>query len=241
MRSRADPMEWVAVVTAAGSSSRMGSGTKKEYLQIAGTSVLCGAVVPFLRTGIAERCVVTYPAGQRELVEESLADLEEPDRVGLVEGGPTRQISVLAGLRAFAESSPRFVLIHDGSRPWVGESLVRAVCEGTRLHSACVPVVPMVDAPKVVDPAGFVRSHPAKTDFVAAQTPQGFRFAEILSAHQKAEGDGRTYLDDAEVYHSYVGRVFTVPGDPSNRKITYAHDLPRGAENSPSRPRPRSL
>jgi 2-C-methyl-D-erythritol 4-phosphate cytidylyltransferase len=120
---------------------------------------------------------------------------------------------------------PDYVLIHDGARPWISPDLVNAVLENVVLHGACAPVLVPSDAIKQVDSSGLIVTHLRREETVAIQTPQGFRFKEILSAHTQAENDGSRYIDDTEIYERYIHSVSTVPGDPANRKITYNHDL----------------
>jgi len=157
------------------------------------------------------------------------------DRIVPVPGGDTRQKSVRAGLEAAAEhpgNSPSerldVVLIHDGARPWISAALITAVLEGARRHGGCAPVVSPPDAIKSVDEAGFITFHSGRGTTLGVQTPQGFVFDRILEAHRRAASDGAVYIDDTEIFEKYSGRVYTVPGDPRNRKITYPHDLDPG-------------
>ena len=204
----------------------MGSGQKKEYLQLGEHSVLGATIRAFVDSGVCDGYVITHPPGRDRETLEALGSVEISGAVILVPGGPTRQLSVLAGLEALAESPPESVLIHDGSRPWVSQELIRRVHEATLKYAACLPVVPSTDALKITDEEGFVLDHPSRSAYMAAQTPQGFAYRLILQAHRKAKTDGRVYVDDTEVFDAYEGRVFTVPGDPANRKITYQHDVP---------------
>lgn len=157
-------------------------------------------------------------------MEEALTGLVQ--EIIWVAGGATRQQSVYFALEALAELTPGIVLIHDGARPWISPSLINAVLEGTRKFGACIPVVALTDAPKRMSPDNSVAEHIDKAALANAQTPQGFRFAEILKAHNVARASGKDYSDDAEAYHAAIGPVFTVAGDPRNRKITYCWDLP---------------
>jgi 2-C-methyl-D-erythritol 4-phosphate cytidylyltransferase len=90
---------------------------------------------------------------------------------------------------------------------------------------AAAPALPAVDTLKEIDAEGTIVAHPSRSSLVAIQTPQGFRFPEILAAHRLAAADGREYTDDTEIWGRYRGPVRTCPGDPNNRKITYPGDL----------------
>jgi len=158
------------VVTAAGRSERFG-GSKKEYADLGGRSVLDAAVSSFLDLPGLEVLVITAPSGgldgaRAALSPATLAALG--DRLELVEGGATRRDSVRKGLERAAGAlrraaglapeaalpSSAIVLIHDGARPWASEDLVRRVAEATLAHGAVLPVVPLTDTPKRIVPAG---------------------------------------------------------------------------------------
>ncbi len=213
------------VVTAAGRSSRMGGAQKKEYRSLDGKPVLAHAIAPFLLHEPSE-LIITVPPGDMDCVKSLLAPYMPAGLVlTTVEGGRTRQESVLRALRALRSRAPELVLIHDGARPWASEPLVAAVLEAAARFGACVPVVELTEAVKETDAAGWIVRHVPRHTIRIAQTPQGFVFASILSAHERAAQEGAACVDDAEVFALFGGPVATVPGDAANRKITFAHDL----------------
>jgi len=215
------------VVTAAGSSARMGGAGKKEFRSLGGVPALAMAIRPFLALG---RVVVTLPAGRLAEASALLAPHLDVAALQLVEGGGTRQESVRRGLLALADDPPDVVLIHDGARPWLTADLVARVLEAATRFGACVPVVEVSEAVKEVsgdaggDAARFVLRHLPRHTLRSAQTPQGFSYPSILNAHEHAFLEGLSYVDDAEVYERFAP-VAWVPGDPSNRKITFPEDL----------------
>jgi len=228
-----------ALITAAGSSSRMGGRRKKEYLPLDGKPVLLHSLEAFEKTGLFSLYAVTVPAGGEEEARHILAPwLRDPARAAatrIVAGGDSRQKSVYNGLAVLEADSPDIVLIHDGARPWVSPGLIEAVHRAAAAHGACLPLVPSVDALKTTDENGLITGHPERSSTSGAQTPQGFRYRDILSAHRKALGDGREYVDDTEIYDAYAGRVHSVPGSGTNKKITYPEDLAAPAAGAAAR------
>ena len=245
------------IIVAAGSSTRMGMGRKKEYLALSGKPVIQHTCEAFLSS---ERfhymCIVAPPSGigtarrilgpflQRatamysvnaaggtgDSAGHSAADDAGPVQlaVSFTEGGATRQQSVLNGLRALEPAAPDYILIHDGARPWISTDCICTVLDQTAVHGACAPVIVPPDAIKRIDADGFISDHFSRKDTLGIQTPQGFRFRDILQAHEAAAVDGWKYIDDTEIYSRYVEPVFTVAGEAANRKITYAHDFSTG-------------
>jgi 2-C-methyl-D-erythritol 4-phosphate cytidylyltransferase len=224
--------DFAAVVTAAGASRRMGLPTKKEYRFIDGVPVLALAVRPFMDAGLFRRVVVTVPRGQIQAVKDLISPHIPAGDVDYVEGGGTRQESILNALAAMEKDPPWGVLVHDGARPWISRDLILRVLECVMRCGGCVPVVEVTEAVKQAGEDGFVARHIKRETLSLAQTPQGFRFAELLAAYRAAAERGVRCADDAELYDMFQGPVAAVPGDVNNRKITYERDMPPGRGKS---------
>jgi 2-C-methyl-D-erythritol 4-phosphate cytidylyltransferase/2-C-methyl-D-erythritol 4-phosphate cytidylyltransferase/2-C-methyl-D-erythritol 2,4-cyclodiphosphate synthase len=223
------------IITAAGTSTRFNgsknSSQKKEFLLLDDRSVLYHAALPFFSLPNLEFVVVTYSEGLREETEVALDNLlfASPIPVQLVLGGKTRQESVLKGLEALEHYAPNisYVLIHDGARPWVSEKTIISTLAMATVFGGAAPILPIHDAVKRLDSEGKILNHEDRSGLVMIQTPQVFRFPEILQAHRKATRHDRLYVDDTEIYTDFGGLVGTTPGNPENRKITIADDFPQ--------------
>ena len=240
------PVSIAVIICAAGSSSRMG-GIKKEYLPLessasggppafAGLTVLGAAVTAFASCPRIAQIVITAAPGQENAEAPAClpAGLREKDRVFFVPGGATRRASVYNALSFLEQHNPSHVLIHDGARPWIKADLVERVIDAAIAYGAVIPALPLTETPKELPGAGkFISRHLRRAELVSAQTPQGFKFPEILRAHEKAkekeERENFEYTDDAEVWGEFMGQVAVIPGDPENRKITYPEDLGAGS------------
>lgn len=122
--------------------------------------------------------------------------------------------------------APDFVLIHDGARPFLTTDLVEASIENTIKYGASVPALTPVDTQKEIDENGFIVRHLTRKNLGAVQTPQGFAFDKILSAHQKALEDKKEYTDDTEIFDIYsTEKTFVFKGEETNKKITYKDDI----------------
>jgi 2-C-methyl-D-erythritol 4-phosphate cytidylyltransferase len=219
------------IVTAAGTSARMGGGIKKEYRLLDGVPVLARSVMPFLLSDVFSPIVITIPPGHAAQVSALLAPHVPLGRLTLVEGAETRQKSVACALRALRAEAPALVLIHDGARPWLDAPLVERVRQGAESFGACLPLVEVTQAVKQTAPAGMAETsgtillHLERGSIRFAQTPQGFAFAAILRAHERAEERGVCCSDDGELYDLFQGPVAWVEGDRHNRKITWPEDM----------------
>ena len=234
----------VAIV-AAGSSSRMGELGKKEYLPLNGGSVLSETALVFLQTKLFSTVLVVHPknglaAAKKAFYKNPLvAELSKDLNVIFTPGGDTRQESVFNALKALnkkppvsqkssqANDSPRLVLIHDGARPFISQSLVKKTLTAALKYGAAVPALQPVETQKEMDSSSKIARHLKRSSLAAVQTPQGFLFPEILECHKKAKKEGKTdFTDDTEIWDNYSDKkTRVIPGEPGNIKITYPKDF----------------
>ena len=227
-----------AIICSAGSSKRM-RGRKKEYMRLGSLTVLGSAVSAFASCPRIGPIIVTEPPDGKSAAAAYLP----PDlltRVFFVTGGPSRRASVYNALSFLESHKTSYVLIHDGARPWIKKDLIEKTIDAVIRFGAVIPALPLIETPKELgaglclelstsENAEFITRHLRREKLCTAQTPQGFKFPEILRAHEKArereEKEGFLYTDDAEIWGEFAGKVAVIPGDIGNRKITYPEDL----------------
>jgi 2-C-methyl-D-erythritol 4-phosphate cytidylyltransferase/2-C-methyl-D-erythritol 2,4-cyclodiphosphate synthase len=214
---------FAAVIVAAGQGLRAGGSVPKQFAQWRGKPLLRHSAEALARFG-AQPIMVAIPQGAEEIAREALAGIEG---VRLVPGGATRQLSVRAALEVLADASPERVLIHDAARPDLPASVVDALLGALDTYAAAIPVLPVVDSIAVA--SGEMMTAPARREELRRlQTPQAFRFAEILAAH-RAWSSEATAGDDAQVARAAGLDVIMTEGDERLRKLTFAADFRTGA------------
>ncbi len=211
----------VAVILAAGSSTRMG-GIKKEFMPYRGKPLLYHGGETFRRTELFDRILIVC---RKDLLRETEEMLTGLDKLTFLTGGNTRQESVYNALAFLEPSPPEFILIHDGARPFVSDETIASVLKKTGEKGACIPVEPATNTMKLIDEEGKIISHLKRDVTRGAQTPQGFRYPPLLKAHRAVMRSAGSYTDDSEIWDAYVGPVYTVEGNLENDKITYRSDL----------------
>lgn len=191
----------------------------KQFAMWRGKPVVRQSVEALLASG-AEQVIVAIPEGADDLAARALAGL---DNVRMIFGGATRQESVALGLEALASEAPPAVLIHDAARPDLPGEVVSRLLSALADKSGAIPVLPVVDS--LVQAEGEIMAAAADRDALRrVQTPQAFRFAEILAAHRSWQGEPNAG-DDAQVLHASGGDVALVEGDIRLAKLTFAEDF----------------
>ena len=207
---------------AAGSGTRLQADLPKQYLPLAGATVIEHALAPFRGDARCSGIVVALAAGDRWW--RTLPVASDP-RVLTVTGGDERRDSVAAGLaavRARVGAEDPWVLVHDAARPCVSaqelEQLLAAI--GRAPHGALL-ALPIADTVKRAGEDGCVSETVDRARLWRALTPQAFRLDRL----EAALAAGGPASDEASAAERLGDRPRLVPGSPLNIKITEAADL----------------
>ncbi len=210
-----------AIIVAAGAGLRAGQPLPKQFALWRGKPVVRHSAEALLRAGVAP-IVVVIPEGAENQAKSALSGLD----IVLVTGGQTRQQSVLNGLETLARGDspqPDLVLIHDAARPGLSAAVIARLQGALAEHAGAIPVLSMVDS--LTHVAGVMMGQPAdRFALRRVQTPQAFRFAEILAAHRGWTGASDAG-DDAQVAQAAGIAVALVEGDEALHKLTFATDF----------------
>ncbi|PXA98927.1 bifunctional 2-C-methyl-D-erythritol 4-phosphate cytidylyltransferase/2-C-methyl-D-erythritol 2,4-cyclodiphosphate synthase [Nostoc sp. 3335mG] len=217
-----------AIIVAAGKGERAqaeGVSAPKQYRRVGAKPVLSRTIEAFLgHPAINLVLPVIHPEHDALYTALGLGD----DRLRApVHGGPSRQASVLEGLKAVATERPDLVLIQDAARPFVSAEQIDAVLLALETHDGALPTLPLTDTIKRAPDGLAVAVTEDRRTLFAAQTPQGFRFGQIFSAHMRAANLRRDFTDDAEIAEWAGLRVAMTAGDRNNFKITHPEDFRR--------------
>ncbi len=229
----------VAVLTAAGSGSRLGAGLPKALVPVGGVSLLRRAAAGLIASGLVRHMVVTAPANDVERFRAELEGLlDEGTEIEVVAGSPhSRQASVALGLAAALAAVPQadVVVVHDAARALTPPEVTRRVVAAVRAgHAAVVPALPVTDTVKEVETgvAGEperVVATPRRSRLRAVQTPQGFETGTLVAAHrigvERAADESLAASDDAGLVEACGGSVVIVAGDERAVKVTTPMDL----------------
>lgn len=203
----------------------MGGELPKQYLEIAGRTVLEHAAAAVLASVRVVRLVLAHHPGDDRLGRLPLA---RDGRVALVPGGAERCDSVLAALtylRPMAADDD-WVLVHDAARPCLPRTAVDEML-GLLADDPVggILALPVSDTVKRATDAQRVAQTLPREHIWRAQTPQLFRFALLWRALEAALESGRAVTDDCMAVEALGAQPRLLPGSPANIKITYPQDL----------------
>ncbi|MDD3363895.1 MAG: 2-C-methyl-D-erythritol 4-phosphate cytidylyltransferase [Syntrophomonas sp.] len=213
------------VIAAAGRGSRMESSTNKQYMLLNSRPVLAYSLDFFEKLDVVDEIVVVTGETELDYCEREIIKPFKYKKVSaVIPGGKERQDSVWAGLRKLGVDT-EFVAVHDGARPLLSSAVLYRLLEEAQEWGAAIPGIASKDTLKAVDRDDFVRQTLDRTTVYAIQTPQVFKYEELMAAYQQANEEDFSGTDDASLFERFIGRVKVVEGDYDNIKITTPGDM----------------
>lgn len=206
----------VALIVAAGRGERAGGGIPKQYRALGTKAVLAWSVDAFLAHPAIDEVRVVISAGQEAAYREAIAgrELRPP-----IIGGEARRDSVRAGLEAVNADR---VLIHDAARPFLSAAVINRLLAALDEAAGAVPVLPVTDT--IARSGEALGDTVPREELVRVQTPQAFRYPDILAAHRAWPSDQEA-TDDAQIARAAGMTIATVEGDPALEKLTRPEDF----------------
>ena len=212
-----------AVILAGGKGKRMGSNFSKQYIEVNGKPILYYTLKTFTSFKAIDKIILVLPKDEIEYCKKKVLKKYSLNVDAIVEGGKERQDSVFNALQKITESE--IVLIHDGARPFVSESIIRDGIKYAKIYGAAAPGVMPKDTIKIVDDNGFSKSTPDRNKLLSIQTPQTFDFKLIKECHERIKKSNISVTDDTMVVEMYENNLYLYSGEYTNIKVTTPEDL----------------
>lgn len=241
MRKIPHEIKTAAIVLAAGSGRRMGGEVRKQFLMLEGYPLLYYSLRAFEESSVEEIILVTG-ADDIEYCRDEIVNRYGFHKISaVIAGGEERYHSVYEGLKVLGglnagwiseedgSAARRYVLIHDGARPFVDRQIIDRAIADAEAFEACAVGMPVKDTIKIADAEGFAKETPRRSLTWMIQTPQAFSYHLIRTAYEKLMSrkeyqEGVT--DDAMVVESMTNiRVRLTEGSYENMKVTTPEDM----------------
>jgi 2-C-methyl-D-erythritol 4-phosphate cytidylyltransferase len=217
MKSNSTPI--FVVIVAGGQGTRMGMALPKQFLDLHGKPILYYTIEAFAKALPQAHLILVLPEADISKLQMVLQHFENRIELNVVSGGATRYDSVKNGLKGLPEDS--IILVHDGVRPFVSETLIQTCIETAMTTGTAIPAINVVDSVRVLSASG---SSPINRDLLRIiQTPQTFKGSILLPAF--AQDYQSNFTDEATVVENMGHKITLVEGHKNNIKITTPEDL----------------
>lgn len=226
----------IAVVLAGGSGTRMGLGRPKQFLEMAGKTILEHSVEAFHQNELIECIIIVSNPDFIHEVEAIVAHHRAEEKWNkvrtVIPGGKERSDSSVNAIKeasSWEDGGDAINLIfHDAVRPLVDQRIITDVCQALEDHTAVNVTLPVVDT-IITTSEGTMTGTVDRSTLQRVQTPQGFRLSTIAEAYRRALADPEfRATDDCGVVLRYLPEVpiALVRGSEHNLKLTYRDDMP---------------
>ena len=216
------------LIFAGGAGRRMNSRSKpKQFLQLYGKEIIIHTLENFQNHPEVDNIVVVCIRGWIPYLQKLLAQYGIDNVRLIVAGGKTGQESIYNGLRALSDFAPddSIVLVHDGVRPFVDDSLISDCIKSVKKYGSAITVTPAIETIVELD-GKKISAITDRSKCYLAKAPQCFYLGQLLAAHEKALEEGNTTMIDSASLMQYYGHdLYVVPGSADNIKITTPADF----------------
>lgn len=212
----------VAIIVAAGSSTRMG-GISKQLIKLNGTETIAHTILAFQKSDVIDEIIVVTKEQDISTIKQIAKANYCSKAKNVVIGGNSRQESVQNGIGSASKIATHFA-IHDGARPLITPAVIEKTVISAFSTGASATGVPVKDTIKVVH-NGIITDTPNRESLIAIQTPQVFEKQLYLKAVKNAKMKNKDYTDDCKLIESINQDVTVVIGDYNNIKLTTPEDI----------------
>jgi len=217
------PPKIYVLIAAAGAGTRFNDdkNTPKQYQNLAGVPILKRTVLKFKKiSNINEiKCIINPK--NKDKYKTIVSDLEIAP---YAEGSSTRKASIYKGLKSLDKAKNEdIILIHDAARPLVSENDIINLLEALKTHQAATLATPITETLRQSDDENCANIV-SRDGLWSIQTPQAFRYGDIMKAHEAAN-ESIEYTDDTSLATAIGIDVKLVKGSAENIKITTKDDL----------------
>lgn len=218
----------IAIVLAGGIGSRLNAGIPKQFLKVAGLTVIEHTITIFEHhPKIDEIAVVVSDAYMHKISEYAVKNNFTKLRK-ILSGGAERHYSSLSAIKAYEQDGDCNLIFHDAVRPLLSPQIIDRVIDALKQYDAVDVAIPSADTIIEIDKQNCISAIPNRKILRRGQTPQGFRLSTIQKAYKLALSDPDFITtDDCGVVLKYLPdtKIYVVDGEDANMKLTYAEDL----------------
>lgn len=219
----------IAIILAAGVGMRMNFELPKQFLKVAGKTVLEHTVDCFQNHSQIDEIAIVGHAGYRHLIEEYVLKNKWSKVKKILNGGEERYHSSISAIKSYEQESNVNLIFHDGVRPLVCSRIISENIAALQTYKAVDTAIPAADTiVQLREDMECIDSIPERKFLWKGQTPQSFRLETIKKAYELALKDPSfKTTDDCGVVRKYLPEadIFVVKGDQQNIKLTYKEDI----------------
>lgn len=217
------------IIVAAGSGSRMNTNINKQFIKLNDKEIIAHTIEKFYNNKNINDIVIVIKEDEAKFFKKEILDKYRFRNIKIAYGGKERQDSVYSGIKLL-DKNCKYVLIHDGARPFVDEDIINRSLDEVKVFKSIVVGVPVKDTIKVVNNNNNVVDTPNRSTLWSVQTPQTFDYNIIKKAYEDAFDNNFYGTDDAMLVERIGYTIKMIYGSYNNIKVTTPEDIIIGTQ-----------
>lgn len=217
------------IIVAAGTGSRMKVNINKQFIKLNDKEIITYTIEKFYNNKNINDIVIVVKEDEAEFFKKEILDKYSFNNIKIAYGGKERQDSVYNGIKVL-DKNCKYVLVHDGARPFVNEDIINRSLEEVQKYKSVVVGVPVKDTIKVVNNNNDIVDTPNRSTLWSVQTPQTFDYNVIKRAYEDAFNNNFYGTDDAMLVERIGYTVKMIYGSYNNIKVTTPEDIDMGIQ-----------
>jgi 2-C-methyl-D-erythritol 4-phosphate cytidylyltransferase len=218
----------IALLTAAGASTRMGQDIPKQFLTVNERPVIVYTMEVFQHHPEIDEIVVVCLDGWDKILRAYADQFKITKLKLIVRGGETGQESIYNGITALAENHDKndLILVHDGNRPFLPPKMISDCIDTAHKYGCSVAAIPCQEAMVLTDDGVVSKANIDREHLKRTQTPHGFTLGKMLELHERARENGINNTTATCTLMMELGEpVYFYPGSEKNIKLTTLDDM----------------
>lgn len=217
------------IIVAAGTGSRMKANINKQFIKLNDKEIITYTIEKFYNNKNINDIVIVVKEDEVEFFKKEILVKYNFNNIKIAYGGKERQDSVYNGIKVL-DKNCKYVLVHDGARPFVNEDIINRSLEEVQKYKSVVVGVPVKDTIKVVNNNNDIVDTPNRSTLWSVQTPQTFDYSVIKRAYEDAFDNNFYGTDDAMLVERIGYTVKMIYGSYNNIKVTTTEDIDIGIQ-----------
>lgn len=213
------------VIPASGSGIRFGGRVPKQFLKVNGREIISYTIKKFESIEFIKGIIIAAKPEYFSLLSEIADKYRFKKIICFVSGGETRMESVYNGLSALNCRKTDIIAVHDAVRPFISKALIMNLFKFCAKHGSVIPALPVPDTVKEIKMKNVVNRTLSRESLMLAQTPQVFKYGEMLKSYEKAMKDNFIGTDESSILEYAGNKVRIIEGEKRNIKITTKEDI----------------
>jgi 2-C-methyl-D-erythritol 4-phosphate cytidylyltransferase len=216
-------MKTYAIIPAGGKGKRGGTETPKQYLKFQGKELIAYTLEVFQKNNLVDEIIISAEPSYFSLLEEIKKKYNLTKISKIVEGGEERQDSVYNALKSINANDDDFIAVHDAARPLLPDKILTTAINTAKEKSNALVCLKARDT--LLKGNQFVKEYVDRSEMYYVQTPQIFKFGDLMKAMKKAYEKNFIGTDESMLIKEIGIDINIVEGSILNFKVTTATDI----------------